>query len=584
MRSVALALLALTLFPIGITAHKPGDDRQAGAAQAGAMPADLGASLVVPGELVVGLRGQEAAAKREARAAELAAAFDLEVIPSVGLDRIGAAALRVRGATSWASLAARLAAVPDVAYVEPNVVIYPTAAPTDPFYAGVDNVPTDMQRWAFAGLGENRMLNAESAWDVTTGDPSTVIAVLDSGTDTDNPEIRNLWVNRGETPDNGRDDDGNGYVDDVHGYDFVNNRGDINPDLGDGEDNDNIDGPDSTTAHGTQVAAIISAAQNDGIGMAGAAPGCSLMTVKIFGDDEGVGLVRLVDAIVYAADNGAHVMNMSFSSRLNLSSLREAVKYATDKKDVVAVGAAGNGDGPHPQYPGSYENAIAVGGSEGGFKAPENFERVNRRWPLSQYGAAAVDVVAPAKVLTCSVVTVAEANEDPSKTPGDTYYEIVEGTSFATPFVSALAGLVITRDIEIHGQRTLRPLDIKALLGRTAVDLPRGIGGDSWEGQGRVDYAAALAGIPGVAPPAPVAERANYHHRLLRIFGSGFTLESKVEVNGVLLDVPVSFSYAEARLELKGGYRKLNIKKSGNNEIVVIDRGVRSPPLTARFR
>jgi hypothetical protein len=574
MRLAVFAVLALLVFPIGTPTSA--------FARADAGAVDLGGPFVMPGEVIVRMREHEAGAKRDARIAELADAFDLEVLPARGLARINAVPLRVRGVSSPAAVAARLAAIPDVAYAEPNVIIYPTAAPTDPLYAGVNGVPTDLQRWAFDGLGENRVLNAEGAWDVTIGDPRTVIAVLDSGTNTANPEFRNLWVNRGETPGNGRDDDGNGYVDDVNGYDFVNARGDINPDFGDGLDNDNLSGPDSSTDHGTVVASIIGAAQNDGIGMAGAAPGCSIMTVKIFGDESGVGLLLLVDAIMYAVDNGASVLNASFSSRLDLTTLRDTVNLAADE-NVVIVGSAGNGDGPAPQYPGSYESAIAVGGSDAGFDGQAGFVRVNARWHLSQYGSAAVDVVAPAKVLAASVVTVAQANADPALTPGQTLYDIVEGTSFSTPLVSALVGLVITRDIQIHGRRTLGPRDVKSLIGRTAVDMPRGAGGDFWEGNGRVDYAAALAAIPGAAPPNPSVERATYHHRLLRIFGGGFSVDSTVEVNGTILSEPVSFWYAEDRLELQGSYRKLNLQRRADNQIVIIERGVRSAVYTLRL-
>ena len=141
----------------------------------------------------------------------------------------------------------------------------------------------------------------------------SVIAVLDSGLDVDNPDFQRLWTNARETAGNGIDDDTNGYVDDVHGYDFHNRRGDIAPDYGDGEDNDFNGFSDDSAPHGTAAASIINAA-HDGAGMVGGAPGCSLMTVKIFGDDGGVTVSELVEAIEYAADNGADVMNLSLST------------------------------------------------------------------------------------------------------------------------------------------------------------------------------------------------------------------------------------------------------------------------------
>ena len=573
MRPVALALLPLLLLSTGTSGFSEDISRPGGRALGFDAPVPA-----VPGELIVGLRHQPIHAKREARVAEIAEAFDLDVLPAAGLARLNAARLRVRGAASPADVAARLAALPDVAYAEPNVMFSPAAVPTDPLYAGVDNVPTDLQRWAFGGFGENRVLNAESAWDITTGSPSVVIAVIDSGLDTDNPEFRNLWVNSRETPGNGLDDDGNGYVDDVNGYDFVNRRGDINPDLGDGIDNDEIEGPDSTARHGTVVASIIGAAQNDGIGMAGAAPGCSLMTVKVFGDDGSVGLDRLIEAIMYAADNGAEVMNLSLVSRFNSSAMRDAMDYVAERK-VVIVCAAGNGDSRAALFPASYGATISVGGSDGGFGV-FGADLVNKRWPLSQYGPAAVDVVAPAKVLAASVVTVARANEDLTLVPGQTVYGIHEGTSFAAPFVSALAGLVISRDVEINGRRTLFSRDVKVLFSRAAVDLSERT---DWDSYGRVDYAAALAAIPGASPPAPAVERATFHHRVLRVYGEGFSADSSIEVNGALLAEPIRFSYADDLLEIRGGFKKLNLRRKAENQIVVIERGVRSAVFTLQL-
>jgi subtilisin family serine protease len=219
MRPVAIALLAVSLLTTVASADRP--FRAAPRASAAAAPT----AESVPGELIVGLHAGGADAKREARVAEIAAAFDLDAVPSRGLARIGAARFRVRGLVDASAVAARLAALPDVAYVEPNILIEPASVPTDPFYAGVNGMPTDQQRWMFNGFGDNRVVNAEQAWDVTKGDPSVVIAVIDSGTDTDNPEFQHLWVNRGEQAGNNLDDDGNGFVDDVKGYDFPNPRG-----------------------------------------------------------------------------------------------------------------------------------------------------------------------------------------------------------------------------------------------------------------------------------------------------------------------------------------------------------------------
>jgi subtilisin family serine protease len=570
-----LAAVSLCLLVLCSPASSKSDVAQRAAAPAAEAP------VFVPGELIVGWDAAAAKSRRD----DLAAAFDLEALPARGLERLGATRFRVRGlATTAAEVAARLATVPGVRYAEPNAVICPAAAPTDPLYGGVDGVETDLQRWTFGGIGPNLVLNAEAAWDVTTGDPSVVVAVLDSGLDLDNPEFRNVWVNRGEVPGNGVDDDHNGYVDDLNGYDFHNRASGVNPDLGDGIDNDNNDRADDSAPHGT-IAASILAAAHDGSGMAGGAPGCTLMVVKIFGDDGGVTTDELTEAIQYAADNGADVINLSLSTVFNSEALLEAVRYALERK-VVVVAAAGNGDSGAPQYPASYNLVVSVGGSGSGFSSNateglSDLGQINGRWPRSQYGFGAVDVVAPAVTLAASVATVAYNAEHPETPVGATFYDIFEGTSFATPYVSALAGLVVSRDIAIHGRRTLGPADVLALLERTATDLPldhsdHRNSGAGWDGMGRVNYLAALQGIPGASDPAPAIERVTFHKKVLRVFGDGFSGESQVEVNGTVLVQPATFSFADRSLEIAGQKRQLGIRRKGTNHIVVIERGVRS--------
>jgi subtilisin family serine protease len=539
---------------------------------------------VVPGEIVVGW--EEGGAKSAtAAAAAVAAEHGLDVVPARGLERVGATLFRARDGRDSRALAREIARRPGVRYAEPNVVVRPASVPTDPYYAGVNDVATDMQRWAFGGLGQNRVLDAEAAWDVTTGDPSVVIAVIDSGVDLDNPEFQSVWVNTKEREGNNVDDDGNGYVDDVHGYDFHSRDGNVDPDLGDGIDNDFNDAADDSAPHGTIAASIVGAA-HDGAGMAGGAPGCSLMVVKIFGDDGGVKTDVLVEAIEYAADNHADVINLSLSTPFKSDALGEAVRYAIDR-NVVVVAAAGNGNGYTPQYPASFPFVIGVGGSGGGFASGlpsqnNDFGRVDGRWPKSQFGLAVVSVVAPAAVFSSSVVTVAKQNEDPSLGLGDTFYGIFEGTSFATPYVSALAGLVISQDKALFGRRTLAPVDVKTLLEKTAVDLPadysnHGRSGPVWDGSGRVDYAAALRGAPGGAAPSPVVTAAkHYQKKYLRIFGDGFSADSQIEVNGRLVTLPITFSYTDGLLEVVGKKKELGLGKKRTNHIVVIERGVRS--------
>ena len=566
-----VALLAMT-FPAGPASHAMSE---AGSARHDAV-------RFAPGELIVGWTDGAATAK--SREAAVAAAFDLEPMAAPGLERLGASRFRVRGAGDAASVAARIAATPGVRYAEPNAIVYPAAVPTDPLYGGVSGVPTDMQRWAFDGVGENRVLDAEAAWDVTTGDPAVVIAVLDSGLDLDNPEFRNVWTNPREVAGNGSDDDANGYVDDVHGYDFHTRDGDVTPDLGDGVDNDNNNEIDDSAPHGTIAASLVAAA-HDGVGMVGGAPGCTLMVVKIFGDDGGVRVSELAEAIEYATDNGADVLNLSLSTPFDSEALLDATRYALDRK-VVVVAAAGNLNAAGSLYPASYKQVISVGGSGSGFSAAvtagsQGYGPINGRWPKSQYGLAAVDVVAPAVVLSASVATVYYNQQHPEVAVGETHYGIFEGTSFSTPYVAALVGLVVSRDIATHGRRTLLPADVEALVERTAIDLPEDRtddrnSGPAWDGKGRVNYAAALEEVPGAGEPDPAIDQVKFGKKTLRVFGDGFSTGSTIEINGTPIAAAPAFSYASRLLSVTGTKRELGLKRRGTNRIVVVERGVRS--------
>jgi hypothetical protein len=134
----------------------------------------------------------------------------------------------------------------------------------------------------------------------------------------------------------------------------------------------------------------------------------------------------------------------------------------------------------------------------------------------------------------------------------------------------------------LHGTRTLTNDDIQALIKRTAHDLSDDWddvpdAGYHWSGAGRVDYAAALAKIPGASPPDPIVASAEFRKGNLRLYGDGFSRESTVEVNGTLLTQPVTFSFANASLDVKGSRQSLRIQRNAVNKIVIIERGVRSP-------
>ena len=185
-----------------------------------------------------------------------------------------------------------IAVIRSVLYAEPNYRVHTTQLPNDPRYS---------ELWGLENLGQTGGaldvdIDAPEAWDVTTGD-HTLVAVIDTGVDYTHEDLAgNMWVNAGEVPGDGIDNDGNGFVDDVHGYDFVNNDGDPMDDQG----------------HGTHVAGTIGAVGNNGVGIVGVNWNAQILAVK-FLDASGSGTnADAVRAINYATQMGARISNNSW--------------------------------------------------------------------------------------------------------------------------------------------------------------------------------------------------------------------------------------------------------------------------------
>jgi subtilisin family serine protease len=289
----------------------------------------------------------------------------------------------------------------DVEYVEPNYHRYATATPNDPSF------------WRLWGLDK---IECPEAWDTQQGDPNVVVAVVDSGADLDHEDLlNNIWQNRGEdwsgtTPGyNGIDDDNNGKIDDYYGWDFVN------------DDND-PDDDNANSYHGTHVSGTIGAEGNNGIGVSGLNWQASLMVLKIL-DENGDGFVaNEIKAVEYAIDNGAHIINASFSGE-GYSHNERNVLWDAGNAGILVVAAAGNDSRDHdlmPVYPSGYDlsNIISVGATD----------HDDVLASFSNYGAASVDIAAPGVSIY-------------STEAGDSY-QYLSGTSMATPHVSGLAALI----------------------------------------------------------------------------------------------------------------------------------------------
>ncbi len=269
----------------------------------------------------------------------------------------------------------------EVLYAEPNFYRYALKKiPNDPFFNklwGLDNTGQVVNNT----IGSfNADINAPEAWDLSTGS-EVVIAVIDSGIDFHHPDLKNnLWENKGEIPGNGVDDDGNGYIDDVHGWNFTS----YNPPGNKGNDNI-ID----SNYHGTHVSGVIAARGDNGLGTIGVCWNARIMTLK-FLDAYGKGSISdEVAAIDYAIRNGAKIINASFGDFQFSNAEADAVGRA-ERAGILFVSAAGN-DGnnndSNPLYPASYrnDNIISVAASD----QQDNLAE----W--SNFGFASVDIVAP---------------------------------------------------------------------------------------------------------------------------------------------------------------------------------------------
>ena len=293
--------------------------------------------------------------------------------------------------------------------------------PNDPMYPEQWNLP---------------LMKLPQAWSIEKGDRNVVIAIIDSGIDYRHDDLApKAWINPGEVPENGLDDDGNGYIDDVYGWDFTDA-----PNLqaeGDYLEGDNE--PIDEKGHGTHVAGIAGAMPDNGIGVAGVAWECPLMAIRA-GLSLG-GSSRMQDddsaaAIVYAVDNGASVINMSWGSERRSFVIQDAIDYAY-ARGAVLVAAAGNSQKPTAIFPAAYRKVIAVASTE----------QNQQRFYQSNFGAS-VDIGAPGNVILSTQI--------------DNRYRLLTGTSMASPHVAGVAALILAK------RPALTHEEVRHILMRTA--------------------------------------------------------------------------------------------------------------------
>lgn len=263
-------------------------------------------------------------------------------------------------------------------------------------------------------------INVEDAWQHSQGE-DVVVAVIDTGVDRDHKDLAaNIWKNQGEIPNNGKDDDNNGFIDDVEGYDFVRKGGFSCAWSEDCRKRDNK--PDDVNGHGTHVAGIIAAVSDNRIGISGVAPKAKIMPLRAaysVGFSALLTSADVAEAMQYAIKNGADIINMSFAgSRLGI--LKDLVEEAHEL-GIVMVAAAGNAGRSTETYPAALEHVISVG----------SVEASGYRSTYSNYGNW-VDIVAPGT----NILSLAPKNR----------FETRTGTSMSTPLVAGVAALIKSKN------------------------------------------------------------------------------------------------------------------------------------------
>ncbi|NIT59442.1 MAG: S8 family serine peptidase, partial [Aliifodinibius sp.] len=320
----------------------------------------------------------------------------------------------------------RFAAILEVIYAEPNRTFKIAETPNDLYYP---------EQWY---LSQSKV---PAAWDIEKGSETVIVGVIDTGIDYNHEDLEGqLWSNQAEDIKqngeldsidiNGIDEDNNGYIDDVIGWDFTDAPN--FPDQGDylNPDNDPMD--EFLTGHGTPIAGIIAAKQNNQIGISGIAPNIKVMNLRAGTASGFLEEDDVAEAIVYGVNNGCRIINMSFGDVAFSYLIRDAIMYGKSK-GVLFVAASGNSGNSVPQYPAAYDETISVGAVNSS----------NSLAGFSSFGDK-LNLVAPGEGLfSCQI------NDD---------YGSNNGTSFSAPIVSAAAALIWSHHPNYSAERVIGAL------------------------------------------------------------------------------------------------------------------------------
>lgn len=360
------------------------------------------------------------------------------------LDKLDVLALKVPEAVQDIIITA-LSKNPNVEFVEPDYYAQALSAPNDTFFDrqwGLENIGQTIK--GVVGK-EDADIDAPTAWDTTQN--GVKVAILDCGINESHPDLAGKVVDR---------------------QDFTTSASGTNDIYG----------------HGTHVAGIVAAVTNNSDGVAGVCPGCQLLNGKVLNDSGSGAYSWIANGIVWAADNGVKVINLSLGGPAKSTTLQNAVNYAWNK-DVVVVAAAGNSNDSSYTYPAAYTNAIAVAATD----------NQDKRAYFSSYGAKWVDIAAPgAYIFSTWKDGVSNANPQP-ECYGTICYKYASGTSMSTPIVAGVAGLVWTSSYNQSAS------SVRARIESTADKIP---GTGIYWSAGRVNAANAVRQSASPSPtPSP---------------------------------------------------------------------------------
>lgn len=379
----------------------------------------------------------------------------------------------------------------NVEYAEQNSKVSVSQTPDDPYYSSTGS-------WSqpYPDLWGIHKINADLAWDKTTGSAEIPVAVIDTGFDFTHEDLADkVWYNQGEYGEgketNGIDDDGNGYVDDWRGWDFVN------------DDNN----PTDDHGHGSHVSGTIAANTNNNLGVAGVSWQTKIYPVKFLSGAGGGSTEDAVSALTYAADLGIKISSNSWGGGKSLA-INDAVQYAYQKGQAVIV-AAGNDRYDASYYsPASSGNAITVGASD-----------YEDKLAVFSNDGPKIDVVAPG----VDILSVRAANTQMGNAINDKYTR-ASGTSMATPHVAGLAALILAQN------PSYTPEQIRTALSLGADDLGAS-GYDTTFGYGRINANNSLtADANRLMPPRIYSPKENASVSPESIIKGYGIVDSKIEL------------------------------------------------------